>query len=111
MKKSIIFALLSVLFLASCEKRVENELAGHRFECRYGSFMTSSYSFSEFDYTGFYSATTSQTIIIDFYYTFSNNIIKMYYDKEKTDLMATAEYRGDCIIVDGEEEFPFEKKW
>ena len=41
------------------------------------------------------------------YYTYENKIILIYYDEDKTQLLHRGEYRGDCIILDGDENFPY----
>lgn len=113
MKKSFIFMCICALalMLGSCEPpKIENDLAGHQFTCDFG-VATTSYNFSSYDYSGFKSFYHEKSYIIDFYYTYEGNIIKMYYDKEKTDLMAIGEYYGSYIIIDGDKETRYEKEW
>ena len=45
----------------------------------------------------------------DNYYTYENKIVKVYLDKECTDLILTGVFKGDRIIVDGDEDFPYYK--
>ena len=43
----------------------------------------------------------------DNYYTYENKIVKVYTDKECSDLVLTGVFKGDRIIVDGDEDFPY----
>lgn len=115
MKKSIIFMCICAfaLMLGSCEpKEIENDLAGHSFECRYGTGDSSGLNFSPYSYdVTYWFYLNGDMRSYDNYYTYENKIVKVYTDKECTDLVLTGVFKGDRIIVDGDEDFPYLMRW
>lgn len=115
MKKFILFALMCALSfsLTSCESPIENDLAGHSFECNYGygigaqglDFFTNSYRVTYW----FYVNGTIKSY--DNYYTYDNKIVKVYTDEDCTDLILQGVFKVDRIIVDGDEDFPYLMRW
>lgn len=116
MKKSIIFMCICAfaLMLGSCEpKEIENDLAGHSFECNYGyGIGATGLDFSPYSYrVTYWFYLNGDMRSYDNYYTYENKIVKVYLDKECTDLVLTGVFKGDRIIVDGDEDFPYLMRW
>ena len=114
MKKVFLLALICALSMSftSCETPIENDLAGHSFECRYGTGDSSGLSFFDNSYRVIYWFYLNGDMrSYDNYYTYENKIVKVYTDKECTDLVLTGVFKGDRIIVDGDEDFPYLMRW
>ena len=103
-----LFFLLSMLFalaLTSCEPDVKAPVAGKTYWYYY-EYDASSHCYYYFGDkgTGHYSINTDRVdYIIDFYYTFESNKIKMYKDKKLTNLWASGNYFDSYITIDGED--------
>lgn len=113
MKKLLSLAVLSALFLfSSCEKPIENDLAGHSFVCDFGTGSSTGLDFFSDSYrVDKWFIMKGEIHRYINYYTYEGNIVKVYLDEECTDLLLTGVFIGDRIIVDGNEDFPYIMRW
>lgn len=111
MKNTMLLMALCAMFavlMSSCESKSFNDIAGRTYEYQQTSNKKIIYNFPN-DYKVYYSIEYQQGNITDihydqFYYTYKNKKITIYYNEKYSSVLTTGKYFGTYITLDIETE-------